>query len=60
MLSKSLEDLTNISKFNAEFTGVVHAMVLELYNQQGLKLPKPIRDYKFRNVNPWGDCEVDL
>ena len=60
MLSKAIDDLNNMTKYMEEFCGVLHAMVLELYNQQGIEIPKSIRDYKFRNKNPWGECSVDI
>ena len=53
MISKALMDLDNMAKFQEEFCGVLHGMVLELYNQMGIKIPKEFTEYKFKNKNPW-------
>ena len=53
MLSKAIDDLVLMQKFQEEFLGVLHQMVIELYNQGGWKIPKSITEYKFKNKNPW-------
>ena len=53
MLTKALEDLSNMVKFQEEFTGVLHNMVLNLYNQTNTPIPKHIKEYEFQNKNPW-------
>jgi len=53
MISKALIDLDNMAKFNEEFTGVVHHMVLNLYKELKIDFPKELKDYKFKNKNPW-------
>lgn len=60
MLSRAIDDLINMTKFMEEFTGIVHHMVLDLYYQTGFEIPEHIRNYKFKNKNPWGECQVDL
>lgn len=53
MLAKAIDDLSNMAKFNEEFTGVLHHMVLDLYKQTGKKIPASIKDYKFKSKDPW-------
>jgi len=55
MISNALMDLTNASKFQEEFVGLLHGMVLELYTKQGIQIPKKFINYKFKNKNPWGN-----
>jgi len=57
MLTKSLEDLNNMTKFMEEFTGLVHHMVLHLYKETKIPLPENLKDYRFRNKNPWGESD---
>jgi len=57
MISKAFEDLNNMVKFQGEFMGVLHGMVLELFNQQGIKIPKEFTEYKFKNKDPWNPKE---
>jgi len=59
-ISKSMIDLDNMIKFIEEFTGVLHHMVLDLYQQTGKEMPKHIKDYKFKNKNPWNCIGDDL
>ena len=57
MLSKAIQDIIEMQKFQEEFCGVLHGMVLELYNQHGLKIPREFTEYKFKHKNPWGDSD---
>ena len=58
LLTKAITDLNQAAKFNEEFTGQVHHMVLELYNQLGFKIPDDIANYEFRNKSPWSNEDV--
>ena len=56
MISKALIDLTNSAKFQEEFMGVIHGLVLHLYTKQGIEIPNYLKNYKFKNKNPW-ECD---
>jgi len=58
MISKALIDLNQMARFQEEFIGVLHGMVLQLYNELGVKIPKEFTEYKFVNKNPW-ECPTD-
>jgi Fe-S cluster assembly iron-binding protein IscA len=53
MISKALIDLDNMSRFNEEFTGVVHHLVLNLYKELKIDFPEELKNYKFKNTNPF-------
>lgn len=57
MLAKAIEDLSDMTKFMEEFIGICHHMILDLYKQTGKEMPSHIKEYKFRNKNPWGEPE---
>jgi len=57
MQAKAMTNLINMVKFMEEFTGVVHQLVLDLYRQTGKEIPNSFIDYKFKNVNPWTECD---
>lgn len=57
MLSKAIEDLVKMQKFQEEFLGLLHQMVLELYNRADFNISDDFLNYKFKNKNPWGESE---
>ena len=55
MLSKAIDDLSTMAKFQEEFIGLLHQMVLDLYKQNNLELPEYFHSYQFKNKNPWSN-----
>ena len=53
MLSKAFQDVEVSMRFQEEFIGMIHAMILDLYKQTNIQIPEYFVNYKFINKSPW-------
>lgn len=53
-LSKAMLSMEDFVKRHDEALGVLHMMILNLYNEMNKELPEHIKNYKFKTKDPWG------